>query len=371
MHIAIDARKLHDYGIGTYIRNLLRQLARIDAASPYHVICHPGDAARVAEFGANLRPEPLTVEPGSLSDQVAVPALLRRVGAKVYHTPYAMLPLTRVCPAVVTVHDCVSLTFPQYAPSRASQALTRLRMWSAAHRSARILTVSEASKRDILRFFDIPASKVSVIPNAIDDRYSEPPCAEEVQRVRERFQLDGEFVLYAGNIRPHKNLVRLIEAVQQLRESPRFEQLRLLIIGDEISRYPTLRRAVHRLKLHKHVRFFGFVPDRTLAVLYRLATVFVFPSLYEGFGLPPLEAMASGTPVVTSNLSSLPEVVGDAALLIDPYDAASIAEGMRQALTDEALRARLIAAGLARVATFSWETSVRRVRDIYDEVAAQ
>lgn len=371
MHIAIDARKLHDYGIGTYIRNLLRQLARIDPASQYHVVCHPGDAVRIAEYGANLRPVPMSAHPGSMADQVRIPALLRHTGASVYHTPYAVLPLTRTCPAVVTVHDCVALTFPQYAPSRASQAMSRLRMWSAAHRSARILTVSEASKRDILRFFDVPAAKVSVIPNAIDDRYSEPPAPEEVQRVRERFQLDGEFVLYAGNIRPHKNLVRLIEALQQLRESPRFEHLRLLIIGDEISKYPTLRRTVHRHKLHKHVRFFGFVPDRTLAVLYRLATVFVFPSLYEGFGLPPLEAMASGTPVVTSNLSSLPEVVGDAALLVDPYDAASIAEGMRQALVDEALRARLVRAGLERVRSFSWETSVRRVRDIYDEVAAR
>ncbi len=215
----------------------------------------------------------------------------------------------------------------------------------------------------------MPADKVSVIPNAIDDRFSQPPAPDEVQRVRERFQLDGEFVLYVGNIRPHKNLVRLIEALHQLRESSRFEHLRLLIIGDEISKYPTLRRAVHRHKLHKHVRFFGFVPDRTLAVLYRLATVFVFPSLYEGFGLPPLEAMASGTPVVTSNVSSLPEVVGDAALLIDPYDPAAIAEGISLALTDEALRAQLVARGLERARSYSWETSVRRVREVYDEVA--
>jgi glycosyltransferase involved in cell wall biosynthesis len=371
VHIAIDARKLHDYGIGTYIRNLLRQLARIDAASTYHAICSAGDAARLAELGPNMRPVPTTSRPESFGDQLVIPALLRRVGAQVYHTPYAVLPLARVCPSVVTMHDCVNLTFPQYAPSHVRQLMTKARMWSAAHRSARILTVSEASKRDILKFFDVPPDKVSVIPNAIDDCFSALPPADEVQRVRERYQLDGEFVLYVGNIRPHKNLVRLIEALYQLRESSRFENLRLLIIGDEISKYPTLRRAVHRHKLHKHVRFFGFVPDRTLAVLYRLATVFVFPSLYEGFGLPPLEAMASGTPVVTSNVSSLPEVVGDAALLIDPYDPAAIAEGIRVTLTDEALRARLISAGLARARAFSWETSVRRVREVYGEVARQ
>ncbi|MDQ3418344.1 MAG: glycosyltransferase family 4 protein, partial [Acidobacteriota bacterium] len=136
----------------------------------------------------------------------------------------------------------------------------------------------------------------------------------------------------------------------------------------EVSKYAALRRAVHRHKLHKHVRFFGFVPDKTLASLYRLASVFVFPSLYEGFGLPPLEAMAAGTPVITSNVSSLPEVVGDAAVLIDPYDPSAIADAMRMVLSNEQLRAELRLKGLARVKEFSWERSVQRVRAIYTEV---
>jgi len=184
-----------------------------------------------------------------------------------------------------------------------------------------------------------------------------------------RYQLNEPFVLYAGNIKPHKNLERLIEAFHMFRR-PMFEHVKLLIIGDEISKYATLRRAVHRLKLHKHVRFFGFVPDQTLAALYRLAAVFVFPSLYEGFGLPPLEAMASGTPVVTSNLSSLPEVTGDAAVLIDPYDPSAIADGIHRVLTDEDLRRDLRKKGLARAQQFSWEQSVRRVREIYAQAAA-
>jgi glycosyltransferase involved in cell wall biosynthesis len=144
--------------------------------------------------------------------------------------------------------------------------------------------------------------------------------------------------------------------------------VKLLIIGDEISKYASLRRAVHRHKLHKHVRFFGFVSDKTLASLYRLASAFVFPSLYEGFGLPPLEAMAAGTPVITSNVSSLPEVVGDAALLIDPYEPDEIAAAMRRILTEPGLRDDLRARGLARVQQFSWDRSVRRVREIYGEV---
>ena len=150
-------------------------------------------------------------------------------------------------------------------------------------------------------------------------------------------------MLYVGNIKPHKNLVRLIEAFSQLRRT--HDDLKLLIIGDEISKLPALRRAVHRHKLHKHVRFLGYLKDDTLTVLYRLASVFVFPSLYEGFGLPPLEAMASGTPVVTSNVSSLPEVTGDAAVLVDPYDVESIGDGMRRILDDPRLAEELRAEG--------------------------
>jgi glycosyltransferase involved in cell wall biosynthesis len=240
----------------------------------------------------------------------------------------------------------------------------------ATHRSVRVLTVSEASKRDILTYFRIPESKVTVIYNAIDERFNEEPPSDEVMRVRERYQLNDPFILYAGNIKPHKNLERLIEAFHIIRRGE-LEQVRLLIIGDEISKYATLRRTVHRYKLHKHVRFFGFVPDATLAILYRLARVFVFPSLYEGFGLPPLEAMASGTPVITSNVSSLPEVVGDAAMLIDPYDPEAIAGAMRRVMTDERLRDDMRERGLAHAREFSWARSIRRVRDIYDEVLSR
>jgi glycosyltransferase involved in cell wall biosynthesis len=258
--------------------------------------------------------------------------------------------------------------FPQYLPNRMAYAYARASMWSAARRSNRILTVSEASKRDIIRFFNVPADKIVVVYNAIDERFRVPPAEEAIARVRERYQLDRRFVLYAGNIKPHKNLVRLIEAFAELRKRG-FDDLTLLIIGDEISKLPALRRAVQKYKLHKHVRFLGFLPDETLHVLYRLAAVFVFPSLYEGFGLPPLEAMASGTPVVTSNISSLPEVAGDAAVLVDPYDAVAIKDGIKSILTNPALAAELRAKGLSRAREFSWERSVARTREIYFETA--
>src|SRR5205085_2132361 len=149
------------------------------------------------------------------------------------------------------------------------------------------------------------------------------------------------------------------------------DRLKLVMIGDEISKYAALRRAVHQHQLHKYVRFLGYMPEETLAVMYRLAAVFVFPSLYEGFGLPPIEAMASGTPVVTSNVSSLPEVAGDAAVLVDPYDPEAIADGIDRVLRDESLRRDLRARGLARAKQFSWESSVRRVHEIYMEALAE
>jgi len=144
--------------------------------------------------------------------------------------------------------------------------------------------------------------------------------------------------------------------------------VRLVLIGDQISKYAALRRAVHQYQLHKYVRFVGYLPEETLAVMYRLASVFVFPSLYEGFGLPPLEAMASGTPVVTSNVSSLPEVAGDAAVLVDPYSPEAIADGIHRVLTDEALRGQLRVKGPLRAKQFSWAQSVGRIREIYGEV---
>src|SRR5262249_37124803 len=174
--------------------------------------------------------------------------------------------------------------------------------------------------------------KVVVVPNAIDPDLLEDPGAEEMERVRERYQIRGRFVLFTGNIKPHKNLERLIEAFARLRARPGHEDVRLLIIGEDVSRYPSLRRVTESRGVRADVRFFGFVPQTTLAALYRMASVFAFPSLYEGFGLPPLEAMACGTPVLTSRLSSLPEVVGDAAVLVDPHDVQDIPSALHPLL---------------------------------------
>ena len=367
MRVAIDARKLHDFGIGTYIRNLLRHLARIDRDSEYVLLCQESDLDVASQLGPNFR---AVLEPSpnySLREQIHVPWVLHREKPDVFHAPHYVLPPATRCRSVVTIHDCIHLMFPQYLRNRAAYLYARASMWSAAHQAHRILTVSQASKRDIIHFFSVPPEKVVVVYNAIEERFSETPSEEAIERVRERYQLNHPFVLYVGNIKPHKNLVRLIEAFAELRRRG-FDELKLLIIGDEISKLPALRRAVHSHKLHKHVRFLGYLEDETLASLYRLASVFVFPSLYEGFGLPPLEAMASGTPVVTSNVSSMPEVTGDAAVLVDPYSVDSIVDGIARVLKDPALSADLRRKGIARAREFSWDRSVQRTRQLYQEV---
>jgi glycosyltransferase involved in cell wall biosynthesis len=366
VRIGIDARKLHDFGIGTYIRNVLRQLARLDRQTEFVLLCRPEDRETLASLGENFRPVAETAGNYSVAEQVRVPLALRREGVTLFHAPHYVLPPLVRCKSVVTIHDCIHLMFPQYLPGRAALAYARASIGLAARRATRIITVSESSKRDIVHFVNAKANKIDVIYNAYDERFGVEPREEDVVRVRERFQLHDEFVLYAGNVKPHKNLERLIQAFDIVRQRG-LDHLKLVIIGDEVSKYASLRRAVHRHQLHKYVRFLGYLPEETLAVMYRLAGVFVFPSLYEGFGLPPLEAMASGTPVVTSNVSSLPEVAGDAALLIDPYDPNAIADGIYRVLTDERVRRDLRRRGLDRARQFSWEASVKRIREIYGE----
>jgi glycosyltransferase involved in cell wall biosynthesis len=368
VRIGIDARKLHDFGIGTYIRSLLRQLARLDQATEYVLLCRPADASSLAQLGPNFRPVAERAGNYSLAEQLRVPFALKRHGVTLFHAPHYVLPPLVPCRSVVTIHDCIHLMFPQYLPGRLALGYARTSIALAARRATRVLTVSQSSKRDILNAVNIPSDKIDVIYNAYDERFGIAPPEEAMERVRDRYQLDAPFILYAGNVKPHKNLERLIDAFDLVRKRG-LDNVKLVLIGDDISKYAALRRAVHRHQLHKHVRFLGYLPEDTLAVMYRLASVFVFPSLYEGFGLPPLEAMASGTPVVTSNLSSLPEVAGDAAVLVNPYEAGDIADGILRVLTDAAFGEDLRRRGVARARQFSWEASARRVREIYDEVA--
>ena len=253
MRIGIDARKLHDFGIGTYIRNVLKHMARLDRQTEFVLLCRPRDVDTLNALGENFRAVPTTAGNYSMAEQWRIPLALRRERVSLFHAPHYVLPPLVRCPAVVTIHDCIHLRFPQYLPNKLAHAYARTFLWTATHQANRIITVSEASKRDILQYFSIPPEKIEVIYNGIDDRFWVPPSEDDIERVRQRYQLTDEFVLYAGNIRPHKNLERLIDAFQLLRRAG-LDHLKLLIIGDEISKYATLRRAVHRHKLHKHVR---------------------------------------------------------------------------------------------------------------------
>jgi glycosyltransferase involved in cell wall biosynthesis len=367
LRIAIDARKWRDFGIGTYVRNLVRRLARLDHETTYFLFCKRSDEATLRDLAANFVPVVDDAEGYGFREHLSIPRKLRRLKADLLHSPHYVLPLFCTTPAVVTVHDCIHLLFPQYLPSRHAWRYAHFMMGSAIKRSALVFTVSEATRRDILHFFPwADAEKILVVPNTIDPEVLEDPGEEEMERVRERYQIHGRFVLYAGNIKPHKNLDRLITAFSLLRRRGGFDDVRLVIVGSaEENKYAGLRRTAEVTGVRNEVRFFGFVPDHTLSALYRLASVFAFPSLYEGFGLPPLEAMACGTPVVTSRLSSLPEVVGAAAVFVDPWSIEDIAQGLARALTDEPLRAELRLKGLERAKAFSWERSVKAIHAGY------
>jgi glycosyltransferase involved in cell wall biosynthesis len=196
----------------------------------------------------------------------------------------------------------------------------------------------------------------------------------EIQRVLERYRIHYPFLLYVGRTNPQKNIPRLVEAFAvlrgELRDHPRYRELRLIIIGDEIARHPSLRHAVIQSRVEASVRFLGFVPIETLRAFYQSASAFVFPSLYEGFGLPPLEAMACGTPVVCSNVSALPEVVGNAAVVVNPENVFDIARGTREVLLNTALRNDLIERGLRQARQFSWERTAAQVLKTYEEITS-
>ena len=240
--------------------------------------------------------------------------------------------------------------------------------------AARIFAVSNFTKSEVEKLFGIPPDRIEVVYNAIDERFLRGHASEaDRQLLAERYLVNHPFLLYAGRISPHKNVVRIIEAFSalkaELEKEALFPGLKLIIIGDELSKHPDLRRTVIRSRMQNDVRFMGFVPIEVLRIFYDAAKIFVFPSLYEGFGLPPLEAMAHGTPVVTSNTSSLPEVVGNAAVLVNPENVFEIMRALHRVLLDQALRDKLKARGYEQAKRFSWEAAARQILRVYHEVA--
>ncbi|MBZ5584915.1 MAG: glycosyltransferase family 4 protein [Acidobacteriia bacterium] len=375
LHIVIDARRIRDFGIGTYIRSLVHALGAIDAENQYTLISAPADVRTLAGLPPNFRCAVYERTDSDLMDHAAFPMFLRGLGVELAHIPLNHVPLLMPRPYVVTIHDMANLFFPEEGSNLRKQARRYLFRRGLA-RAERVIAVSDATKRDVEHTLGIPPNRIRRVYNAPDPGFLQDGHAagsEEHRRILERYQIAYPFLLYAGNIRRHKNVPRLVEAFavvrDQLAAHPIYKDLRLVIIGDTISRYPAVRQAVIKSRVEQTVRFLGFVPFETLRCFYESAAAFVFPSRYEGFGLPPLEAMACGVPVVASNVSSLPEVVGDAALLVNPENVFDIARGIREALLDEKLRGELIRKGHEQAGRFNWEHTARQVLEIYKEAA--
>lgn len=387
-HVAIDCRRVKDFGVGTYIRNLTRALASLDLENRYTLIAHAKDLKDFQSYPPNFEALAYETPDTAWRDHLLFPLLLRRTSANVFHIPLHQVPLLMVRPYVVTVHDLGAILYESRGGWKSH--LRRYRLRRGLVRAARVIAVSQATRRDVVELVGVDPRKIRQIYNAPDPRFLSRPVirhaeeatgadAERLYRARilERYQIHYPFILYVGNIRPQKNVPRLIEAFghlihgrDKITDHAPYRDLHLIIIGDEISRHPAVRLAAIHSRVEKRVRFLGFVPIDTLRVFYQSAAAFAFPSLYEGFGLPPLEAMAAGTPVVTSNVSSLPEVVGDAAVIVNPENVFDIARGLRDALLDEELRRKLIERGYQQVKRFSWEKTASQVLEIYREVAS-
>jgi len=373
MRVAIDIRRAGDFGIGTYIRNIIGELARMDSETEYLLIGSRKHWEECGGLPANFQWLEYDAAPESFRTHVHLPMLLRKRRVDLLHMPWFYAPVIVPCRLVITVHDLTDVLMPLDARSPLVQAGRMVLARWALRRASRILAVSHSSKRELARAFEIPEEKIEVIYNALDARFLREPPAD-ADRILERHAVNYPYLLYAGNIKPQKNLARLIEAFAvvkaELSGDPQYAQLKLLVIGDELTKHPDLRRAVVRTRVREDVRFLGFVPHAVLRVFYSRASAFVFPSLYEGFGLPPLEAMAHGTPVVTSNVSSLPEVFSQAAVLVNPENVFDIARGIRQVLTEGVLRDALIRRGYELVQRFSWERSAQEVRQAYETAMA-
>ncbi len=369
MRVAIDIRRVHDFGVGTYTRNLIRTLARLDTESQYLLLGRQEDWNELAALPANFSLLEFRSDIDGLRHDARLDWALRRHHVQLLHTPYLAAAWMMPCRHIVTVHDISDFFDLSANGFSLRELLFFYRTRSGLRRAWRVLSVSQATRRDLQTLFGLPPDKIEVVYNALDARLAYRPAAEEIERTLSRYSVQGPYLLYAGSVKPRKNIPRLIEAFalvkEELRGHAEYGGLNLIIIGDELSKHPQLRRAVVQSRTQHDVRFLGFVPPQSLSVFYAHAAAFVFPSLHEGFGLPPLEAMALGTPVVAANASALPEILGEAALYVNPENVFDISRGIRQVLLDPELRARLKERGPQHVQSFSWEKSVQRVLELY------
>jgi glycosyltransferase involved in cell wall biosynthesis len=369
MRIGIDAHAIGSRTAGneTYIKNLIAALAEIDSENQYVLFFTSKNiasewAGRFKNFGVHL------VRPHNryLRIPVSLPLAVMQAGVDLLHVQYTAPP---VCskPVVTTIHDLSFEHLPEFYTPR-ERYLFHLAISFTARRAARILTVSEYSRQDLLTTYKLSPEKVVVTPDAIGSQFGPVGEAEKLNSIRKKYGIEKEYLLSVGTLQPRKNFVRLIKAYDALRSSDDEFGHQLVIVGKKGWLYHDIFRVAQGSRYLEDIRFTGYVDDDDLPGLYSGAAAFVYPSIFEGFGLPVLEAMACGTPVVTSNSSSLPEVVGDAGLTVDPYDELALQKAIQRVVFDEALRKKLVRRGLAQAQKFSWQQTAEMTLKVYQDV---
>jgi len=370
-------------GIGRYTRGLVQALAALDRQNEYVLLEMEGRKSGIRESGnqgytgdfnfpANFRRCSLPLSERTMAIlwhrlRLPLPVDLFTGEVDVFHSPDFLLPPLRHGRAILTVHDLSFRRLPECADAALAAYLNRA-VPHSIQRADLVLADSLSTKADLMELLGVPAAKIEVLYPGVGDTYQPIRDEATLTAIRQKYGLPHDFVLFVGTIEPRKNLVTLLKAWSQICNLQSAICNKLVVAGSRGWLYEETFATVERLGLSSDVVFLGYVPEADLPALYSLARLFVFPSLYEGFGLPPLEAMACGTPVVCANTSSLPEVAGNAALLVDPLDADGLATTMQQALGDEGLRARLVERGLRQAARFTWRAAAQQLLAIYEKV---
>jgi len=375
MRIGIDytAGLRQRAGIGRYTRGLIGALPALDRENDYRLFAAARGVNGAMPSGPNFRAcrVPLTDRETSILWQrlrLPLPIELFLGRLDLFHSPDFVLPAVYHARTVLTVHDLTFLRVPEFAHPVLREYLMQVVPRSVA-RADLVLADSACTRQDVIELLHVPEDRVRVVNAAVESRFHRVTDPEALEAVRQRYGLRRPFILGLGTLEPRKNFPGLIEAYARLRERLGLPH-ELLIVGGKGWLYEPIFDKVQVCRLEDWVRFPGYVADADLPAIYSLASCLAYPSYYEGFGIPALEAMACGTPVVTTRTSSLPEVVGDAAVLVDPYQVEDIAQALERVLSDEGLRARLQEAGLVQAQRFTWEGAARTLLSAYRDVMA-
>lgn len=372
MRIAIDA---HSVGTGlagneSYATNLIEALASIDRENDYTLyVTKPEAVDRFHRRWPNFTVRQTLPHTPLIRIPLVLSGELRKRPVDVLHVQFTAPPAAP-CPVVVSIHDLSFEHLPQTF-TRRSRTQLRLTVRYSARNATRLIVPTEYGRNDLMETYRLSSEKIEVIPLAAAEHF-QPASAKDVQRVRQTYGIEGEYILSVGSIQPRKNLPRLIAAYACLRSSWANAKLpQLVLVGKQAWLYDETLRTIESCGLQDSVTLTGYVPTSDLAALYTGALCFVYPSYYEGFGLPPLEAMKCGTAVVTGDRTSLPEVVGEAALMVDPYSVESLEAGIRKVILDFDFREALRVKGLAQARRFSWHNTAQLTLDVYRRACSQ